>query len=110
MPAPAPATITPTQFEKRKSTLKNLDSFAEGIAEGVLYMLETGDTTRTAQARDARASFADELARRKLYRGSVDHDLAWGKFVRRLSRVVGGKLALGQPSTQGDIDHNGEVD
>ncbi len=41
-PAPAPTTVTPTQFEKRKSVLPHLDGFARGIVSAVHDTLEAG--------------------------------------------------------------------
>ena len=76
MPAAAATTVTPTQFEKRKSVLQHLDGFARGIVSAVHDTLEAGGTSRRAQAETARATFTDEVARLKLHPGSVDHELA----------------------------------
>ena len=100
-----PAGPTAAEFDQRKRTLRHLVTYGEGIVSGVHDMLETGGSSRAAQARAARDTFTAEVARAKLNPGSVDHELAWGKFQRQLSAVVGGlRVAKGESGGNDEIE------
>ena len=103
MPAAAATTVTPTQFEKRRSVLRHLDGYAHGIVSGVRDALDDG-ASPVVQSKVALAAFTDEVTRSGLDPDSVDHALAWGKFKRQLSRVVGGSVADGKSNTNGEIE------
>ena len=69
-------TVTPAEFEQRKSKLRHLDGYSKGIVKAVRESLEADRSDPKAQERLGRETFSAELARLHLDPGSLDHDLA----------------------------------
>ena len=98
-------TVTPTQLEERKSRFRRVTSHAQGILEGVVYMIDEMGAGKGSQAAPALAAFDEHLAASGIDRKSLDYKLATDRFRNSLGKLVGGLRG-----SQIDKHKNGEVD